>query len=231
VEFQTVLPRYREAFLRLFYPSQCSSCNTLLEIEERGLCLPCLRKLQKLRLFPSEERIRINLSHGDEGWAIFRYQDAIKEIFHQIKFHRRRDLLRLFSEEVSAFFARRPHLAEVDCVLPIPLDARRRLEREFNQSGIIAAGIRKILRKKIEERTLLKTRTTLPQSLLGRADRRLNLDHVFRVSRPAQIRGKSILLVDDIFTTGSTLEQAAKTLKAAGASRVTYFVLARTLAN
>lgn len=237
MEFQKVLPCYREAFLRLFYPGFCASCNRLLELQERGLCLSCRERLQKLKLLPSEERIRVSLSHGDEGWALFCYQDAVKEIFHKIKFERRRDLLRLFLEEIALFFVRRPRLAIYDCVVPIPLDARRRLEREFNQSGIIAAAVRKILRKKqaaplprFEKRVLLKTRTTLPQSLLGREDRKLNLDRVFQVSDPARIRGKSVLLVDDIFTTGSTLEQAAKTMKAAGASRVDYFVLARTLA-
>lgn len=172
----------------------------------------------------------MNLSWGDAGWALFRYDGTIKEVFHKIKFQKRRDLIRLFAEEIRAFFARRPELGLYDYVAAIPQDSRRRLEREFNQSEVIASYIRKILKRR-GKGLLTKKRLTPPQSLLGREERLLNLQGMFRVPSPARIREKSVLLVDDIFTTGATLEEAARTLKQAGALEIGYFVLARTFAG
>lgn len=234
MNFQQTLPRYGEAFLRLFYPSLCAVCQKLLELEERGICGVCLQGFQKLKFLPSEERIRIPLAHGEEAWALFRYEGLIRDLVHQIKFDRRRDLLEIFSESLSLFFGRRPSLGRYDLILPVPLDPRRQWQREFNQSALLAERIRKCISLRgqdlpVEQRGLVKRRSTPPQSLLGREARRLNLDQAFRVSFRARIRSKSILLVDDIFTTGATLEEAAKTLKAQGASRVGYFALTRAL--
>lgn len=235
MKLRIAFSRYGEAFLRFLYPSFCATCHELLELEEQGLCLPCRKNLRKLRFLPSEERIRLSLAYGDEGWVLFRYEDSVKEILHKIKFGRRRDLLRIFAEDIVSFLERRPQLASYDCIAPIPLDPRRRRERQFNQSGLLAEKIHETLRKKggplLARRALAKRRSTFPQSLLGREGRRLNLHRTFRVPHPGRIRGCSILLIDDIFTTGATFEEAAKTLKAAGVSRVGLFALARALGD
>lgn len=186
--------------------------------------------MEKFKLLPSEERIRLNFAWGDEGWALFRYEGAVKEIFHQIKFERRRDLVRLFTSPLAQMASRRPQLAGYDRIVGIPLDSQRRLEREFNQSGLLAGILGEILGKK-PGRALLKKSPTPPQSLLGREERRWNLDRAFRISRPEDVAGESVLLIDDIFTTGTTLEQAARTLKEAGARHVGYLVVARALLN
>lgn len=230
MKLQEPLLSYKEAFLRLFYPSLCATCRGLLALEEKGLCRACQEGFEKYRLQPSEERIRGARAYGDEAWALFRYEGTVKEIFHQIKFERRRDLLALFDWALEEFFARRPALSAYDEVMPIPLDFRRRLEREFNQSGIIAGRVREILGKD-RGGAVLRKRLTPPQSLLGREARRWNLEHAFRLGRPERLTGKSVLLVDDIFTTGATLEAAAKVLKRAGARLIGYFVLARTHLN
>lgn len=231
------LSRYGEAFLRLLYPSFCALCQSLIELEERGLCHGCLSKVESLRFRPSEERIRTALAHGDEAWALFRYEGPVKEILHQIKFERRRDLVQIFSASMAQFFARRPRLAGYDLLFPIPLDPERRWQREFNQSALIAERIHRHVAPVspppflLKRQGLVKKRSTTPQSLLGRSSRTSNLNGVFRARFPRQILGKSVLLIDDIFTTGSTLEEAAKTLKEAGADRVGYFALTRALLN
>ena len=224
---EDALPGYLEALLRLLYPSLCGVCENLLELEERGICSLCWVNFQKFRLSPSEERIRVSLKHADEAWALFHYEGIIKDLLHKIKFDKRRDLLKIFAADILQFLTQRSHFATYDRVVPIPLDFRRRLQREFNQSSLIVREIHKVLRIK-RGRYLIKKFSTPAQSLLGRKERRLNVDRVFHVMNPRQVKDKSILLVDDIFTTGATLEEAGKTLKEAGASRVGYFVLART---
>ena len=226
--FISTLPFYREALVRLFFPGLCAFCRQLLELEEKGLCRICRGPLIKLRLLPSEERIRVHLSRVDEAWTLFRYEEAVKEIIHKIKFGKRRDLLHLFNEELRQFFSRDNRFADYDCMVPIPLDSGRRIEREFNQSSLLASKIAKVLKIRIEQKGLGKRRRTPAQSLLGREGRKLNMERAFYVPRPEKIRGRAVLIVDDVFTTGATLEEAAKTLKAAGASQIGFFALART---
>lgn len=224
---------YGEALLRLFYPSRCASCNGLLALEERGLCEVCLGSLRPLKLEPSEEKIRLTFSSESEGWALFRYEGLVKEVLRKVKFEGRRDLLGVFYPEMDRFVSRRTQLASYECILPIPLDPRRHLEREFNQSGLLAKKIHSLLggTPRLLKRTLARRRSPLPQSLLGREARRSNVDHAFRVLDGRSVRNRSILLVDDIVTTGATLDEVSKMLKAAGASRVGYLTLARTMAN
>lgn len=224
-----VLPLYGEAFLRLLFPSLCAACGHLLALEERGLCGPCTAGFEKLKFLPSEERSRLSLSEADEAWALFRYEGSVKDVLHKIKFERRRDLLHLFDGALAHFFnRRRSRLGEFDCIVPVPLDRRRYLEREFNQSAILAAKIRRFMGVRVEHQGLTKGRSTPPQSLLGREARILNLKGVFGVPRSGRVRGRSVLLVDDIFTTGATVEEAARALKRAGARRIVSLALART---
>lgn len=224
---QEALPRYVEAFLRLFYPSRCASCEALLDLDEKGLCSVCTDGFRKLRLPPSEERIRVALPPVDEAWALFPYEGVVKELLHRVKFGGRRDLLSLFLPEIKELFHRRPGLSCYEAIVPIPQDTRRRLEREFNQSDLLAREVGGILGK-VRETSLLKKRATPPQRLLGREERRLNIERAFSIPRPDRATGRSFLLIDDIFTTGATLEEAARLLKESGAERVGAFVLART---
>lgn len=234
VQFQNILPRYGEALLRLFYPSLCALCDRLLDLEERGICPSCQGEVRTARFLPSEERIRRPLLWCDEGWAVFRYEGAVKELLHRIKFERRRDLVPVFREAWTSFFETRRALKDYDLLVPVPLDPRRRLEREFNQSALFAAAIAPLLHRgtagpRFEKKLLFKRRSTLPQSLLGREARLLNLEAVFSVRHPERLQGRSVLLADDIFTTGATFEEAAKTLKEAGAGRVGIWALARAV--
>jgi len=112
--------------------------------------------------------------------------------------------------------------------VPIPLDPVRRLERQFNQSAVLAQQIRQITGLPVRSKWLSKKRSTSPQSELGREARSLNLHQVFRVSPFGRVENRSVLLVDDIFTTGATFEEAAKALKKEGASRIAYLALARS---
>ena len=224
---------YGEAFLRLFYPGLCASCNRLLELEERGLCTVCLEDLLKFKLEPSEERIRTTVRATSEGWAIFRYEGLVKEVLRKVKFEGRRDLLRAFYPEIAQFLSRRAPLATYDCLLPVPLDSHRRLEREFNQSGLLAKRIHRFLERspRLLTRTLIRKHSPLPQSLLGREARRVNVSHAFSIPNGRAVRGRSVLIIDDIFTTGATIEEIARVLRSAGASRVGYLTLARTAAH
>lgn len=112
-------------------------------------------------------------------------------------------------------------------IIPVPLHAKRLRERGFNQSVLIARALFSHEKKRINTSVLQRHRWTEPQATYGGKARRKNLRNAFSVRIPAQIKGKKILLIDDVFTTGTTVNECAGVLLKAGAAEVIVFTLAR----
>lgn len=115
-----------------------------------------------------------------------------------------------------------------DIVVPVPLHRRRLIWRGFNQSTELARAISRQLGAKVRNKALVRTRHTPPQTRLDRAGRLANIKDAFAANTDL-VRDKRVLLVDDVFTTGATLRECARTLKRAGASHVDVLVLARAM--
>ena len=112
-------------------------------------------------------------------------------------------------------------------ILPVPLHPKRLREREFNQCVLLARPLAARLGIPLDLDAVERVRHTLPQSASSEADRRKNLRGAFRVRSPERVKGRSILLLDDVYTTGATLEELARSLLSAGARRVSGLTLAR----
>lgn len=117
-------------------------------------------------------------------------------------------------------------LAEIDVIVPIPLHARRLAERGFNQAELIARALGKVIQKPVLSKVLTRTKATKQQAKLGRAARLTNVAEAFSCAQPQSVRGQCVLLVDDVYTTGSTMQSAAYTLANAQTKKVRGFVLA-----
>jgi len=120
-------------------------------------------------------------------------------------------------------------LPEADVLMPVPLHPSRLREREFNQSLLLADAVNRRLRLPLSYTNLVRLRETPPQTNLSRAARRKNLRQAFTVLRPGEVAERRILLVDDVFTTGTTVNECAKALRKAGAADVYVWTLARTV--
>lgn len=118
-------------------------------------------------------------------------------------------------------------IAQSDIILPVPLHARRLWSRRFNQSALLAAGIARKSGKPYDPFTLLRARSTRPQKGLSRASRERNVRNVFFVNTKRDVTGKNILLIDDILTSGATLNECARVLKKSGAHKVFVLTIAR----
>lgn len=116
-----------------------------------------------------------------------------------------------------------------DYILPVPLHRERLREREFNQSLLLGSVLERVLKIPLKEDLLIKLKPTGHQMKLSRSDRRINLKNSFAVSDPKKIAGKKVLLIDDVFTTGMTMNECAKVLKKAGCREVVGSAVARTL--
>jgi ComF family protein len=165
----------------------------------------------------------------DRARAAARFGDVARELVHLLKYGDRLDLAR----PLGGWMARagRDLLADADALVPVPLHWSRLFQRRFNQSAVLARQISKRSGVPVIDDVVLRTRATPPQVGLARKERAQNVQGAFRVEPPARIRvkGKQLIVIDDVLTSGATVDACARVLRRAGATRVDVLVLARVV--
>lgn len=220
----------------VLFPSLCLGCSG----EGWILCPKCLAGLtQKAAqpacfgcglLVPQRERIPVGRtcsscrrkSHIYAFLSPLNYKDElVRRLIHSLKYERLREAGRLLGEILAEYSkSRSVKFGSSSVVVALPLHPARERTRGFNQSLIIAKSFSEKLGVGWEEGALERIKKTKLQTGLGLEERKKNVLGSFVVTRPEAVKGKSIVLVDDVKTTGSTLEEAARVLKGAGAKRV-----------
>jgi ComF family protein len=192
-------------------PPFCTNCGKPLTTGDNHLCLSCLETPLALT----------------KARSSFLYQEPISTLVRQLKFNGNLTGLASLAAltQKSAAYA---DLNPPDLILPVPLHIKRLRERGFNQSQLLAQACFPQWREKIRLDLLKRQRATVPQTRLSGKARRHNLHKAFCIEKNNEISGKNILLMDDVFTTGSTLYECAKVLWAAGAAEVAAFTVARS---
>lgn len=223
----TTLGLYGEALIRLAFPESCALCRDLLEIDQKAACPLCKAAIWRLRLSPAKFRLNHSLNSIRNAWALFSYQEPLKDLIASVKIMKKRWLLQLFFEEIRDFANEELQENPYDAIVPIPLDRRSLLEREFNQAEILAAEISRTLGIPMKS-VLDKHPLSVKQSRLTKKERQINLRGAFYLKSGKNITDLRLLLVDDVMTTGSTAQEAARTLKQAGAKKVDVWALAYT---
>ncbi len=233
---------WQRSLIRLLYPANCVLCKTPLLVAEMHVCRLCSKKIQPLaqplclkcaRPIPpfdghaSCASCRSERPYYDRGFALVEYDEPAKSIFHQIKFERKPWLFEIYTHLLTQSFS--SFFNDYELIIPVPLDRARERKRGFNQALMIAKMIKRIHSSELAiEKIVKKTKHTAPQSQLKREHRLNNLTGAFKLAQPKAVAGKNILLIDDIFTTGSTINECARILKENGAGRVDFFTLARS---
>lgn len=214
-----------ESIISTVFPPRCLSCRTPIGSYERGeLCDRCECSIAP---FPHPFYIKKDML----VFAYARYGNiAVKSIIYGLKYKRKQRIgdyvARLMLKKIPRMI-----LPADTMVIPIPLHRKKFRERGFNQSALIARELARHLQFTVYENILFRVKKTKPQSaFLKPADRKLNIANCFAVPRNERraLRGKTVLLVDDIFTSGNTVFEAEKILKKAGASVVHAAVFAKT---
>ena len=162
----------------------------------------------------------------EKAWSCNAYESPLKDAIHLFKYRRK---VALAAPLAGLLLTRAAAARECDLVVPVPLHPDRLRDREFNQSLLLADLVARHLKIPLSYDTLVRTRPAPAQSELSRAERLKNLRKTFAVERPQLLQDKRILLIDDVYTTGTTVNECAKALRKAGAGSVFVCTLARAL--
>jgi len=209
---------FGNGILDVLFPETCSSCGLSLMDQEKGICFPCLTKLpltdfHTYRNNPVFRQMEGRLEIADicSGFY-FRKGGTLQKILHEIKYHKDWKSARLLGEYYGALLCSEPRYRDMDFIIPVPLHPKKQEKRGFNQSEEFALGLSQILGKPVKTEFLKRTHFSNSQSHKTRKERFDILAGEFKVVKGEELYQKKILLVDDVITTGATLEACGKIL-------------------
>lgn len=163
----------------------------------------------------------------DKGAALWLHKPPVNLSIYQFKFHNQRSFGKYYAGEIAAEYKDTVAGWGTDLIIPVPLHPARYRKRGYNQAAVLAKELGRLLGILTEESILIRAQKTDPQKNLAPGKRRRNLSGAFSVSGKGKrlLEGRTVLLVDDIYTTGCTVDEAAKVLKKAGAEKVFYLTI------
>ena len=207
------------------YPQTCGICG---KINENSLCKKCEKNLKK----QSENQIikdgeEIEYKYFNELMYIFKYEGQIRKIILDYKFNEKAYIYLTFVNFLLKNEKIFENIKSYDTIIPVPISKKRQKERGYNQSLLIAREISNQTNLKLVNNCLIKTKNIVEQSKLNKEDRRQNIQGVYKLQNMQLIKNKKILLIDDIYTTGSTVNECSKILRQGNPSKIGVLVLAR----
>jgi ComF family protein len=210
--FRKILTTLTKSFLSLFYPKLCVTCGEPLVEGEGFFCLHCFLNLPKTNYHLTQDNLALDRFLGKvpvEKAASFLYYNKAgmgQKLVAEIKYRGNIYLGKWFGQYMAKDFQRSGFFEGIDYLVPVPLHPQKYKKRGFNQSEIIAQGITDITHTPLETRNLYRTKANVSQTRKGVYDRWLNTAGNFKIKDKQLFAGKHVLLIDDVLTTGSTLE-------------------------
>ena len=201
--------------LDIIYPQVCSICGKL---NKESLCNKCKIKLEKEFNFHIDDYSKSEKTFIEHSY-FFKYENLIRNQILSYKFQEKAYIYKT----IAKFLEKKQKCFEIlrkyDIILVVPISIQRKMNRGYNQSELIAKEIAKILQIKIDTKTLKKTKNNITQSTLNKEQREQNVIRAYTTKNTEKIKNKKILIFDDIYTTGSTVNECAKVLVQAGISK------------
>lgn len=202
-------------------------CNKCLDeyFKGRKICLKCGDVITSKSNYCLACKKEI-CEHYEFARAPFVYENKATTIVHNLKYNNGKWLAKYMAEFMKLEFEEMA--VKVDCIIPIPLHKKRFKERGYNQSELLAKALSKKINLPLVLNNLIKVKETTTQTKLTKLERKENLNGCFEIKNRDEIVGKNILLLDDVFTTGATTEEASRVLKSAGANKIYILTFAHT---
>ena len=187
----------------------CNKCVENLEELEPGLCPECGTKLIKGECF--------ECGRPDVPWtevqALYRYHDALRALIHKLKYQDKRKIADYLAEKSADWLKAKHIFSDAEIIVPVPLHHVRQRERGFNQAALLAERLGKLMNWEYHANVLGRTRATVKQSMVEFEDREKNVNNAFKVKKPELLTNKKVVVIDDIYTSGSTMKALCRTIK------------------
>ena len=213
--------KIKEQLLDLIYPPTCGICG---KGKKTYLCKKCENKLKQIAIFGKDEYLD---KYFDKHYYLFKYDDIIRTMLIEYKFNEKPYLYRSILEFLNKYQKKYVQFEIYDIIIPVPISKKRNKERGYNQSLLIAREIAKNENVKLRNNVISKVKNNTTQSKLNKEERAENVKNVYKITKNKEIIDKNILLIDDIFTTGATLNECSKMLKQAGTKKVDVLTIAK----
>ena len=222
-------------FFSLFFPDLCNSCLAPMQNGEQVICTYCLFYLPRtgyhlrsdnpvLRLF----RGRVEIEAA-AAYYVFQKGGGVQQLLHRLKYSGKTEVGIELGKMYGTDLKRSALFSNVDLIIPVPLHSRKLKERGYNQSEYFAIGLARSMHTVVDADSLIRVSPTETQTRKSRFSRWKNVGNVFRLVNPQNLEDRHILLVDDVITTGATIEACALALQ--GAKNIRVSIAAIAIAN
>ncbi|MSQ78825.1 MAG: ComF family protein [Flavobacteriaceae bacterium] len=219
-------------FVNLLFPNVCRGCSQPLVNGEEHICAMCISELPLTGYIgwnenPVAKRLwgRVNLIHAS-SFMHFVKDSMVQQLLHNLKYKGQKEIGFALGKLLGNELLENEKLNDVDYVVPVPMYPRKERKRGYNQAWTIAKGVSDSISKPIEQNSLVKILDTRSQTRLNRWMRWENQQEIFALKNASNYEGKHILLVDDVITTGSTLEACTTLMNQVDGCRVSVATLA-----
>lgn len=218
--------------LDLLAPRLCVVCGRRLSLTEQVLCVSCNMHLPRTGFHQDAyNNVMARLFWGiipvERVAALFRYEagSSVSNIIYNLKYHDQPEIGRVMGHLMAAEFSEAGFFGGIDAIVPVPLAKKRQRQRSYNQSLYIAKGISRATGLPIYDKVVCRTKFVQSQTQIDHWERQKNVENVFKLKDADAIRGRHILLVDDVVTTGATMAACARELLKAGDVRLSLLSL------
>ena len=214
---KTISSRIEEV-LHLFFPHLCVGCGTDGLEKDHLICYECLSSLPKTRFEnipnnPVEKlffgRLKIEAAYSE---FYFSKGQILQKLIHDLKYKGNKEMGFFLGELMGYSLLDNSRFKNIDLIVPLPMFKDKELKRGYNQATIIANGISNVLNISVNENLISKRKLTATQTRKDRSERWLNVEESFTIENSELLKGKNILLVDDVITTGATIEACGQIL-------------------
>ncbi len=228
--------KWKEDILNILYPPTCPICGKILRINNNQICIECKKKITyiqepickkcgKVLLFEEQEYCYdcCKKQHSyTRGLALWIYDENLKKSIYRFKYNNKREYAKVYANEIVLHHKRQIKEWNADGIIPIPLHKSKMRSRGFNQAEVLAIELSKQLSIPCYSNLISREKKTLPQKSLNDKQRINNLKNAFKIKQN-DVKLNKIILIDDIYTTGVTIDSVTKVLKQEGINEV-YFI-------
>lgn len=216
-----LLKELKDGLIHLFYPRLCEGCSKPLVANEKVLCISCVLLLPETgyhNLSNNDTALRfagrVPFIHAT-SYAYFTNDGLLQHLLHGLKYRNKKEIGHFLGTQFANSLLQVTWIKEVDLIHPVPLHKKKKARRGYNQSMLIAEGLAGVLGIPAYDDMLYRTKDTESQTHKTRIERVNNMEGAFALKQEESLAGKHILLVDDVLTTGATLEACAQIMMTA----------------